>query len=52
MRRTRIVRVFSNEPSCLRLICSLLMETSQEWKERIYLRCEVSANEEGANAAA
>lgn len=36
-RRTRVVRVFPNERSCLRLIAALLMKTSQEWMERKYL---------------
>jgi transposase-like protein len=37
-RRTRIVRVFPNEPSCLRLISALLMEVGEEWEYgRLYL---------------
>jgi len=40
-RRTRIVRVFPNEMSCLRLISAILMETSEEWEYgRIYLNLE------------
>jgi len=40
-RRTRIVRVFPNEQSCLRLISAILMETSEEWEYgRIYLNME------------
>lgn len=39
-RRTRVVRVFPNQQSCLRLVCALLMETNQEWMERLYLRME------------
>jgi transposase-like protein len=39
-RRTRIVRVFPNEQSCLRLVTALLMETNQEWMERLYLHME------------
>ena len=31
-RRTRVVGVFPNEKSCLRLISALLMETSEEWQ--------------------
>jgi putative transposase len=31
-RRTRVVGVFPNEPSCLRLISALLMEISEEWQ--------------------
>jgi len=38
-RRTRIVRVFPNESSCLRLISAILMETNEKWEYgRIYLR--------------
>ena len=39
-RRTRVIRVFPHEQSCLRLIATLLMETNQEWMGRIYLRME------------
>jgi len=39
-RRTRVVRVFPHEQSCLRLIGALLMETNQEWMGRNYLRME------------
>jgi len=31
-RRTRVVGVFPNEASCLRLISARLMEISEEWK--------------------
>ncbi len=37
-RRTRVVRVFPQEQSLLRLIAALLMETNQEWMGRVYLR--------------
>jgi transposase-like protein len=30
-RRTRIVRIFPNEASCLRLISAILMEKSEDW---------------------
>ena len=40
-RRTRIVRVFPNEQSCLRLISALLMEVGEEWEYgRLYLDLE------------
>jgi putative transposase len=39
-RRTRVVRVFPHEQSCLRLVSALLMETNQEWMGRVYLRME------------
>jgi putative transposase len=31
-RRTRVVGVFPNEASCLRLVSAILMETSEEWQ--------------------
>jgi transposase-like protein len=37
-RRTRVVGIFPNEASCLRLVSALLMETSEEWQSgRAYL---------------
>jgi transposase-like protein len=37
-RRTRVVRVFPNEKSCLRLISAILMEIGEEWEYgRLYL---------------
>lgn len=30
-RRTRVIRIFPNEASCLRLVASILMETHEEW---------------------
>ncbi len=30
-RRTRVVTLFPNEASCLRLVTAIAMETSQEW---------------------
>ena len=39
-RRTRVIRVFPHEQSCLRLMTALLMETNQDWIGRIYLRME------------
>ena len=42
-RRTRVVRVFPNEDSCLRLVSAILIEFSEEWEfGRIYLRIESS----------
>ena len=42
-RRTRVVRVFPNEQSCLRLISAILMEVSEDWEYgKIYLRMESS----------
>jgi transposase-like protein len=39
-RRTRVVRVFPHSQSCLRLASALLIETSQQWMERLYLTME------------
>jgi transposase-like protein len=33
-RRTRVVRIFPNTVSCLRLACALAIETNQEWMAR------------------
>jgi transposase-like protein len=40
-RRTRVVSIFPNESSCLRLVSAILMETSDEWEVgKIYLTLE------------
>lgn len=37
-RRTRVVRIFPSEISCLRLVSALLMETAEEWQtDKAYL---------------
>jgi putative transposase len=37
-RRTRVIRIFPNEASCLRLISAILMEIGEEWETgRVYL---------------
>jgi putative transposase len=37
-RRTRVVRIFPNETSCLRLVSAILMEIGEEWETgRVYL---------------
>lgn len=37
-RRTRVVRIFPNEASCLRLVSAILMEISETWETgRVYL---------------
>ncbi len=42
-RRTRVVTIFPNEASCLRLITAFLMEKSEEWETgRVYLVFEGS----------
>jgi putative transposase len=38
-RRTRVIRIFPNQSSCLRLVSAILMEISEDWETgRIYLR--------------
>ena len=36
-RRTRVVRIFPNQESCLRLVTALAMEMTEEWMGRRYL---------------
>jgi transposase-like protein len=36
-RRTRVVRIFPNQASCLRLVTALAMEMTEEWLGRRYL---------------
>ena len=36
-RRTRVVRIFPHQESCLRLVTAMAMETSEEWMARRYL---------------
>jgi transposase-like protein len=47
-----VVRIFPNAPSCLRLVSALLIETSQQWMERIYLGMEGLAAEQTTAQAA
>ena len=37
-RRTRVVRIFPNEQSCIRLVSALAIETNEEWMARRYLK--------------
>lgn len=39
-RRTRVVRIFHHQESCLRLVTAMAMETSEEWMVRRYLLFE------------
>jgi putative transposase len=39
-RRTRVIGVFPNEQSCIRLVSALAMEKNQEWMEQRYLNME------------
>ena len=42
-RRTRVIRLFPNEASCLRLVSAVLMERSEEWETgRIYLNLDTA----------
>lgn len=36
-RRTRVVRIFPNKKSCIRLVSALAIETNEEWMARLYL---------------
>ena len=46
-RRTRVVRIFPHQESCLRLVTAMAMEMSEEWMVRRYLifEDEVSVKE-------
>jgi len=37
-RRTRVVRIFPNDQSCIRLVAALAIETNEEWMARRYLK--------------
>ncbi len=39
-RRTRVIRIFPNRESCLRLVTALALETSEDWMGRRYLTFE------------
>jgi len=44
-RRSRIVAIFPNEASCLRLVTAIVMETSEEWVTgRTYLRIDTDSS--------
>jgi len=45
-RRTRVVRIFPNRASCVRLIGAHCLETNEEWLQRCYLRMEPERIEE------
>jgi transposase-like protein len=46
-RRTRVVRIFPNEASCLRLISAILMEIGEEWETgRVYLSFNAGLSDE------
>jgi len=46
-RRTRVVRIFPDEGSCLRLVTALAMETSEEWQSYRYLDLSRAAADAG-----
>jgi len=39
-RRTKVASIFPSESSCIRLISAVLMETNENWSERIYIKSE------------
>jgi len=43
-RRTRVVRIFPNEQSCIRLVSALAMEENENWMERKYLNMDTEEN--------
>jgi len=43
-RRTRVVRIFPNEQSCIRLVSALAMEENENWMDRKYLNMETEEN--------
>jgi hypothetical protein len=48
----KLVPFFGCEQSCLRLVSALLIETSQEWMGRVYLRMEEDTGTETHEIAA
>ncbi len=40
-RRSRVVRIFPNDNSCLRLLGALCQEISESWDNRIYVRMNI-----------
>jgi transposase-like protein len=59
-RRERVIRIFPDDASALRLIGALLAEKNEIWQERIYLNMDEfrewvaarSASEQGGNLMA
>ena len=49
-RRTRVVCVFPNERSCVRLVSALAMEQNEEWMERKYLTMNTEENLQNSTA--
>ena len=43
-RRTRVIRIFPNEASCIRLVSALAMEENENWMERKYLTMATEEN--------
>lgn len=46
-RRTRVIRIFPNEESLLRLVTALAIERNEQWCERRYLMMEADQHGEG-----
>jgi transposase-like protein len=51
-RRTRVVRIFPDDRSCLRLITALAIEQSEEWQDRRYLDLRPAAAEDAGGVEA
>jgi len=51
-RRTRVVRIFPDDRSCLRLVTALAMETSEEWSGRRYVQMPPDMTDERCLATA
>ena len=51
-RRTRVVRIFPNAASCLRLIGAMAIETNEEWLARRYVRMDLQEDEAVAEEVA
>jgi transposase-like protein len=48
--RTRVVRIFPNEASCLRLVSDVLMEISKDWQTgRVYFSLNGSEERAGSS---
>ena len=44
-RRSKVVRIFPNDASCLRLLTAIAMEASEEWIGKPYLNMDVKQQE-------
>jgi putative transposase len=51
-RRTRVVRIFPDDRSCLRLVTALAIEQSEEWQDRRYLDLSVRRDDDAGGVQA